>query len=98
MAGPDEKDGRPPSEKDAAKKGPPDLKDMAKKLKKLAGYDDNDKRKVVRLKASWRAVEAAYSAGAMEAVRHCLSMTCHCLSLTFLDFSLTFLDLPLPFH
>ena len=67
---PDEPEGRPVD----PKKKPTDLKEMAKSLRAAAGLD-KDKRGGPKLKASWRAVEAAHSAGALAAILPCCDTT-----------------------
>ena len=62
---PEEPEGRPIDPKKA--KEPADIKTAMKDLRKMAGID-KDKRNAPKVKASWRAVEAAYAAGALEAV------------------------------
>ena len=65
---PEEPEGRPIDPK--AAKEPQDLKSTFKELRKAAGLD-KDKRNMVKVKASWRAVEAAYSAGVVDAILPC---------------------------
>jgi protein unc-45 len=68
---PDEPEGRPVDPKKKAM----DLKEMAKSLRTAAGLDKEDKRGGNKLKASWRAVEAAHSAGALTAALPCCDTT-----------------------
>jgi hypothetical protein len=62
VCGPEEKDGRPPDPKKKAM----DMKGLGEKLRTAVGLDTP--KRLQKLNASWRAVEAAYSAGAVEAV------------------------------
>lgn len=68
---PDEPEGRPVDPKKKAM----DLKEMAKSLRTAAGLDKEAKRGGKKLKASWRAVEAAHSAGALIAALPCCDTT-----------------------